>query len=83
MIAQMEVLPLMLAGEDFSHIKVQWNESGKSHTEWDYLKVCKLAKDMHTYVESKVVKQQDAEEKIIGAKTDKQAEKILKGLSYD
>ena len=64
-------------GVNPAEITLQWNESGKAHTEWEYLKLCQLANDIHAYVEPLVTKQQQAEELINEAENNEEIETIL------
>ena len=66
-----------MSGTNPAEITLQWNESGKAHTEWGYLQLCQLANDIHAYVEPLVTKQQQAEESINEAENNDEIETIL------
>jgi hypothetical protein len=71
----------IMNGAKPEEIVLQWNESGRAHTDWAYLTLVKLSFDIHNYVESLVVKQQNAEEKINEAETDKEIGAIMKSFA--
>ena len=76
--AQLQIgLLQIMAGADPADVTLQWNVSGRPHTDWSFPVLAQLASDIHNHVEPIVVRQQKAEERIIAAQTPEEIAEIL------
>ena len=64
-------------------INLRWNSTGQSHTDWNFAELTQLAVAIQEHVYPLVSKQQQAETKIMAARTPKEIQQILRDFPVD